>query len=65
MPLRCCWQRSPMADETPTASRAKTNDRSWIPTVGSESRMAIAAPSPAPADTPRMSGETNGLRKTP
>ncbi len=41
---------------------AKANN--WMKATGSERKMPITAPRPAPADTPRMSGETSGLRNS-
>lgn len=38
---------------------------SWISQLGEPFKMANAAPRLAPEDTPRMSGETSGLREHP
>jgi hypothetical protein len=36
-----------------------------MPSTPSEKKMPITAPSAAPDDAPRMSGETSGLRNNP
>ena len=58
------WPRTqvptPITSVTATIPPAKASP--WIANTGSESRIAPTAPSAHPADTPRMSGETSGLR---
>ncbi len=48
-----------------TAARPKTKEKAWMARMLLKKRIASAAPRPAPADTPRMWGETSGLRNRP
>src|SRR5579862_4046665 len=50
----------PIATTSPTAISPPTNANAWIAPIGSDASTAIPAPR---ADTPRMSGDTRGLRK--
>ena len=53
--------------EHSTPMMAKTKASTWIhgELMSLITTMASAAPKPAAAEIPRMSGETMGLRKTP
>lgn len=44
-----------------TANNPKVRADTWICHHPQPATMASAAPNPAPADTPRMSGETIGF----
>lgn len=46
----------------PTVVRPIKKAVSWMPATGSDRKMPNTAPRPAPVETPRMSGETSGLR---
>jgi len=37
----------------------------WMPTMFNEKYIARAAPNPAPAEAPRISGETSGFLNIP
>ncbi|MNC86955.1 hypothetical protein D3C83_26450 [compost metagenome] len=58
------WPRTAFAVmyTNPTATRPKANAKPWIAITFNERKMPSTAPTAAPADTPRMSGETRGLR---
>lgn len=47
----------------PMAAMLKPKAKSWIHAPPRPEKMATAAPNEAPAEAPRMSGETSGLRK--
>ena len=54
-------------DQIDQRHRAEPEQRRRAPgcrATGSDSRMPSTAPSPAPVETPRMSGETSGLRNS-
>ena len=61
------WPRSrePMKYTMPTAASPPANANSWMKSTFSERKMPSTAPSAAPVDTPRMSGDTSGLRNIP
>ena len=46
---------------SPTASRPPAKAKSWTHPLVRERRMAAAAPTQAPPDTPRKSGEISGF----
>ena len=49
----------------PTAINPQINAENWIKITPVENRIANAAPNPAPAETPNLSGETNGFLDWP
>jgi len=57
--------RDAAAQVNRTAARPKANDMHCMPTIPKPSRIPAAAPKPAPADAPRISGETIGFRNSP
>ena len=54
-----------MAYAAPTAASPNTKASPWIAQTSSDRKMPSTAPNAAPADTPRMSGETSGFRNRP
>ncbi len=56
---------APTAVDQGDGRKAAANASAWMPTMPHDMKMATAAPSAAPDDTPRMSGETSGLRNMP
>ena len=48
-----------------TASSPQQNAAAEMPKYPAPSKMATAAPKPAPVEAPRMSGDTMGLRNMP
>ena len=48
-----------------TASRPQQKAAAEMPKYPAPSRIASAAPKPAPVEAPRMSGDTMGLRNIP
>ncbi len=59
------WPRThdPMASTRDTAAMPPANASPWIAAMGRPMKMPATAPSAQPAETPRMSGATSGLRK--
>ena len=49
----------------PTAARPPAKANSWMKSTFSDRKIPSTAPSAAPVDTPRMSGDTSGLRNMP
>src|SRR4030081_1738677 len=47
----------------PTGSRPVAKPSPWMAITGRDNRMPSTAPNPAPADTPRLSGDTCGSVK--
>ncbi len=47
-----------------TAPSPPAKAAAWILTTGHDRKMPTTVPKPAPAETPRMSGETSGLRNS-
>ena len=60
LPLRQTF--TPITYVIATAHSPPRNVIVWMKTAGAPHRIATAAPSAAPADTPRIDGETIGLR---
>ena len=61
----CRRTSSDSPSTAPTADRPPTKAKPCTAPSGSPNQMARTAPRPAPAETPRMSGDTNGLRNMP
>ena len=61
------WRRTLalMATTTATAASPPPKARACTAAMVQPRKMPSTAPRPAPAETPRMSGETSGLRNMP
>ena len=51
--------------QSPEQAPVQQNAAAEMPKYPAPSRMATAAPKPAPVEAPRMSGDTMGLRNMP
>lgn len=55
--------RRPMRKAQPTANSPRAKAAAWMPDQPREASIPMAAPKLAPAETPRMPGETRGFLK--